>query len=381
MKQKRPISCNDSPLTGFPLLHAAQAVKKARTWLLEGYEAVEIARQRDELERNKAGGAEGTGEWILYHPAVQQWFLPNKSLTPILWVTGASGLGKSYLCASTANALQGAFRTGGGPANVHVTLRLKDQEKPQTATSLFINLASQLLDGLTWRRQLQMGAQLATAIRCGIESANLGDLIQMALEDIRATSYIFLDGFDEADIVEGQGNPEEPATHVQSFVKFVITLAKAHPSKIRLWYSSQHSAAIEKLLGSNLSHLALTAHDNYQDLARYINGKMGDRPNEVQDEIMQDFTGAVTSLLIGFDDFHVGADDLPERSYNPRRKMFFESRGAFRWAYAILRDWLSTSLQNPRGESETFDTIHFYNKLVTNSPLATGDPTRAPLWR
>ncbi|KAH8169876.1 hypothetical protein LIA77_10420 [Sarocladium implicatum] len=350
-----------------------QTLAGARKWLEEGPAAAEIANQREHLEHIKSDTVKGTGGWIMNHLLMQQWLDPNQNPASILWVTGSSGLGKSYLCASTSEALRDIFGTQGSASTVHVTLQCRDQDRPQTALDLFGHMAWQLIRGLMQQGCHQMSGAMAALVRDDIEQADLQELICMLLEDIRETTFILLDGFDETIMDDYEELSEDTSSGALTFVKFMVSQAQSHPQMIRLWYSSRYSPSIERLLGDNILHLSLTASVTVPDLVMFIEEKLENKSKQAQDEIMQGFTASVASLIIGFDDFRSGSDDIRHSCWNPMRRLFFSSRKSFCWANNILKDWLATASQRPRDKEASLDVEHFYGKLTAD--------IEAPCWR
>ncbi|KAK7928165.1 hypothetical protein PG985_005163 [Apiospora marii] len=211
----------------------------------------------------------GTCKWILEHPTFQKWKGVDCE-RPILWLNGKHGSGKTYLCASVADAIS-SEESKKGIAFLRIT---SGQDWPKSY--LIRTLTYQLLNRI---RTLDMKdlASLERLISNGPDSCNIEELIRHCLQLLPIT-FILIDGLDEVELAATPPDHNPNNSGLPSFVKFLIKQATGLPQKVRLWCSSQATQSVRgKMLDPNwnkIAQISLTTADTAGDILSYIKSEM-----------------------------------------------------------------------------------------------------------
>jgi hypothetical protein len=100
-------------------------------------------------------------------------------------------------------------------------------------------------------------------------------LIQAIINELPLT-YIFIDGLDEADYTDLQGDIPVPRAkeELPFFVSFLVSEAIKNPSKVRLWCSSQFTPEIQRYMyrqgSSSVIEVPLQTKDTEGDIQKYL---------------------------------------------------------------------------------------------------------------
>ncbi|KAL5320545.1 hypothetical protein ACEPPN_011354 [Leptodophora sp. 'Broadleaf-Isolate-01'] len=299
----------------------------------------------------------GTCEWLFRHANFESWARED-SKSPVLWLNGKHGAGKSFLCASAIDFI----RRQSGTKRVAFQFLTKDQYTPRI--QLLRNLAWQLLDCLVCL-SLETPPSLESFLQINKDdSSSLERLIHFVLQELPFT-YIFVDGLDEADYTEGQcfAPAHRHNKEVPDFVTFLVQEAIQFPGKLRLFCSSQPVPAVQDYLckpewTDAITEIALQIEDTADDIRQYLLAAVPDTT--------PDTTAFARTLITS-----TIATDI---------------EGSFLWASSMLRDL--------RDEAEDTDDLirlaneglpremsGLYTKAINRMKKQDGGSKKLPLWK
>ncbi|KAH7364600.1 hypothetical protein BKA65DRAFT_141598 [Rhexocercosporidium sp. MPI-PUGE-AT-0058] len=299
----------------------------------------------------------GTCEWLFQHKNFQSWARED-SVSPVLWLNGKHGAGKSFLCASAIDFIRGQP----APNTVAFQFLTKDQYTPRI--QLLRNLAWQLLNCLVCQ-SIETPPSLQAFLQINKDdSGSLERLIHFVLQELPFT-YIFVDGLDEVDYTEGQCSA--PAyrynKEVPDFVTFLIQEAIQFPGKLRLFCSSQPVPAVQDYLckpewANAITEIALQIEDTADDIRRYFLAAI---PDTTPDTTAFART-LVTSTI---------ATDI---------------EGSFLWASSMLRDLQDEAedtddLIRLANEGLPREMSSLYAKAINRMKKQDGGSKKLPLWK
>ncbi|KAG0704006.1 hypothetical protein DFH29DRAFT_1068311 [Suillus ampliporus] len=193
----------------------------------------------------------GTCEWLLDHPDFVAWS-GDTSPSPILWIHGPPGSGKSTLCSSISHVLSSKLDT--------VAFHFCDFAQHYKPFETLRMLAHQLLCKY-WTDMHDIPQEL-----CDVSQSspsvfeNVQNMIKVLIKN-QPKVYFLLDGLDE----ETTGERWKDTVDV---LQFLIQLTKDYPTKVRLWCSSQPRPLIKKEL-EGYSHVDISAYV-HKDIAFYL---------------------------------------------------------------------------------------------------------------
>ncbi|OAX38625.1 hypothetical protein K503DRAFT_866020 [Rhizopogon vinicolor AM-OR11-026] len=189
----------------------------------------------------------GTCEWLLDHPDFVAWSSGTSS-SPVLWLHGPPGSGKSTLCSTISHRLDS------------VAFHFCDFAQQYKPFEILRMLALQLLCK-HWTDLHNIPQEL-----CDVAQAtpsvleNVQNMIQVLVKN-QPKVYFLLDGLDE----ETTGERWKDTVDV---LRFLIQLTKDFPTKVRVWCSSQPRSLIKKEL-EGYPDLDITAHAK-KDIAFFL---------------------------------------------------------------------------------------------------------------
>ncbi|KAF6814021.1 nacht and tpr domain protein [Colletotrichum sojae] len=210
--------------------------------------------------------APGTCKWLLEHPGFRNW-KEKDCETPILWLNGKHGAGKTFICGSAVDEISSE-----SPRKA-VAFQFITKDKYWPRSHLLRNLASQLLTELQKLAIDQLPPSIESFAPVWTDAAMIESLVHDLLQVLPMT-FIFIDGLDEADYIDG---PESivKAGDTSTVIKFLIKEATGLPQKVRLWCSSQASEKVRQyLLQDDWKHKVLqvpvTTVDTANDILAYM---------------------------------------------------------------------------------------------------------------
>ncbi|GLA28115.1 hypothetical protein AnigIFM63326_005683 [Aspergillus niger] len=273
-----------------------QRQEDVRKWLRDGTMPLNGSnfRHRDSklAQRNP-----GTCDWVFEHATLKNWMEKDSPASQV-WVKASPGAGKSVL---TAYAVEKLEATSAENAAVIYHYFTFDEEFP--ALMVYRCLAEQLVNRLG-KQTGDMPKDIHKFTQEGATTANAEDVkqvIRMLLEEM-AVTYIFLDGLDE------ECETENRKKELCKVLNFFGELSRAMPSRLRIWYSSQHRTCLDAPL-SSLPSIEITKDLNSCDIELYLLDK-------IEDLKSLEFDAGYIRLIIG---------DLREKA-----------DGCFLWASLML---------------------------------------------
>lgn len=204
-------------------------------------------------EKNLRGRSQITCQWLFSHDEFLQW-QNITSPSPILWIHGPPGSGKSTLCSSTIEFLA---KNSGSDAVIYHFYDFAQHLSPDQTLSI---LAAQLLQR---RHGLQKTPDELLKIMHAPESPleRVQNVIK-ALTEGYSRIYFFLDGLDE------ETTTTRSWDDAALVLRFLAKLADDSPTRVRVWCSSQRRDRISKELQGRRS-LDIDSYAR-SDLALYL---------------------------------------------------------------------------------------------------------------
>lgn len=252
-----------------------------------------------------------TCQWLLSHSQFTAWAAPETT-TPIFWLNGKHGAGKSFLCASAIDSVSG------NQDSLRSVYHFFRKDTYVSRNQLLLNIASQLINCL-YAHNLKIPPSLEPYMRINKDdSISLEQLISVALQELPFT-YIFLDGLDEAEYMKEQAPISIHTTNneVDDFVSFLMECAVRNPTNVRLWCSSQPLYEWQSFFyrtnwkERTVQH-AISLKDTANDIRRYLDHNVAESTAEKsRDQFANLFLKAAMST---------------------------EVEGSFLWASSMLRD-------------------------------------------
>lgn len=182
-------------------------------------------------EENLRGRSQITCQWLFSHDKFLQW-KNNPSSSPILWIHGPPGSGKSTLCSS---AIESLAKSSGSNVVIYHFYDFAQHLSPQQTLSI---LARQLLE---YRQRLQkIPDELQKLMHAPESPLGRAQKIIKALIEGHSRIYFFLDGLDEETTTKSSWN------NVVLVLRFLVKLADDYPTRVRVWCSSQRRDRIIK---------------------------------------------------------------------------------------------------------------------------------------
>lgn len=227
-----------------------------------------------------------SGAWLLKHDRFEKWFDVNFCSTPLLWLSGKPGAGKTVLASRVieeARKIQGT--------SLAFFYCNENDPSRNTFTSVARGLLSQLLaqdESLLLHMDKQrLDSREAILSRSGLAK----DLLKIALK--RRKTYIIIDGIDEC--------ARDQRKDICLFFRQVVeSLPRANMDEVRCLFVSQDDGIARKDL-STVTALPITPRDNRGDIEAFarhweakIEAKFGAFPKEVLD-----ITKVVTEMSHG----------------------------------------------------------------------------------
>lgn len=188
------------------------------------------SRSRDLLREMIKERHPSSCEWLFDSPEFQRW-TADQCDTPIFWLNGRHGAGKSFLCAAAIDRM----RLG---LNAPITaIQFLKKGTEVSKVHVLQNLVYQMTRSLEAVMNDVPDHIIALIEECKDDYGVLETLIPNLFSELDSI-YIFIDGLDEA-----SNGPD-----IQDLVHFLIEeTVKAH-SKVRVWFGSQPLPQIEEYM-------------------------------------------------------------------------------------------------------------------------------------
>ena len=169
-------------------------------------------------------------EWLFDSSEFQRW-TADQCDTPIFWLNGRHGAGKSFLCAAAIDRM----RLG---LNAPITaIQFLKKGTEISKGHVLQNLVYQMTRSLEAVMNDVPDHIIALIEECKDDYGVLETLIHNLFSELDKI-YIFIDGLDEASNV----------TDILNFVHFLIEETVKVPSKVRVWFGSQPLPQVEEYM-------------------------------------------------------------------------------------------------------------------------------------
>ncbi|GFN16881.1 vegetative incompatibility protein HET-E-1 [Aspergillus tubingensis] len=273
-----------------------QRQEEVRKWLRDGTMPLNGSNFRHR-DSKLAQRSPGTCDWVFEHATLKDW-MDKDSPASQVWVKASPGAGKTVLTASVVEKLEAT-----SAENVAVIYHYFTFDEEFPALLVYRCLAEQIVNRLG-KQTGDVPKDIHKFTQEGATTANVEDVkqvIRMLLEEM-AVTYIFLDGLDE------ECETENRKKELCKVLEFFGELSRAMPSRLRIWYSSQHRTCLDAPL-SSLPSIEITKELNSHDIEHYLLDK-------IEDLKSLEFDAGYIRLIIG---------DLREKA-----------DGCFLWASLML---------------------------------------------
>lgn len=213
-------------------------------------------------ERNRSMAHNGSCAWLHQCDSFQQW-VNSPDASPVIWIAGEHGIGKSILCAKTIDYVQDLGRC----AAFHYCRYNNQLDSVQIARSLILQLfehvyeSNSAIASLIHERyaKIGLGSLFSLGVLIEVMILILGELKleHNEQQDRLPAAYVFLDGIDEA-------SPENDV--IEDLVKPLLRISPQ--GAVHIWVSSRRENTV-------LEHLqqypTLNPRDyNQQDVRDYL---------------------------------------------------------------------------------------------------------------
>ena len=214
------------------------------------------SRSRDLLRDMIKERHPSSGQWLFDSPEFQRW-AADQCDTPIFWLNGRHGAGKSFLCATAIDRM----RQGLNAPTIAVQFVKSGTEVSKV--QVLQNLVYQMTRSLENVTNDVPDHIIALIEECKDDSGVLETLFPNVLSELDKT-YIFIDGLDEA-----SNGPD-----ILDLVRFLIENSSKVPNKIRVWFGSQPLPQIEECMrkryGTEIVEKEIQIIDTEADIKTYL---------------------------------------------------------------------------------------------------------------
>ena len=197
-----------------------------------------------------------SGQWLFDSLEFKMWSA-DQCNTPIFWLNGKHGAGKSFLCAAAVE------RTRQGPNAPTTAIQFLKKGTEFSKVHVLQNLVYQLTRSLETNRNDVPDHIIALIEESKDDYGALEILIRSLCLELDKV-YIFVDGLDEA-----SNGPE-----IQDLVRILTGEAAMMPNKTRVWFGSQPLPHIEeymrKLHSTKVVEKEIQVLDTEADIKTYL---------------------------------------------------------------------------------------------------------------
>ncbi|KAH7163352.1 hypothetical protein B0J13DRAFT_634582 [Dactylonectria estremocensis] len=202
----------------------------------------------------------GSGQWLLEDRGFKNWFDPVYCTTPLLWLNGIPGAGKTVLASTIIDEIQTLVKTD-QVRLAYFYCRGIDNSR-NTFEAVGRGLLSQLMrDDEDLLLQLYEKGNLQSGEAVLRDASMTKELLDVAL-DSQKTTYIVIDGIDEC----GRDERKEICTW---FTERIHKLEKTDFGNLRCLFVSQEDGIAKKDLAM-ISAIKILPSHVHKDIRRYI---------------------------------------------------------------------------------------------------------------
>ena len=202
----------------------------------------DTSRSRDLLREMLKERHPKSGEWLFDSLEFQKW-TADQSDTPVFWLNGRHGAGKSFLCAAAVERIRER------PNTPTVAIQFLKKGTEISKWHVLQNLVYQMTRSLETTVNDVPDHIIALIEDSKDDSSALQTLIPNLVANLEKI-YIFIDGLDEA-----SNGPD-----IQDLVHFLVQEAIRAPDKMRIWFGSQPMPQIEECM-RNLHSTAIVERE------------------------------------------------------------------------------------------------------------------------
>ena len=195
-------------------------------------------------------------EWLFGSPEFRKWSA-DQCKTPVFWLNGRHGAGKSFLCSA---AIERIRRSAKAPTTAIQYLKTGAEI---SKSHILQNIAYQMAKALEAASDDVPDYIISLIEECKDDSSHFDSLISCLFSECEKT-YVFVDGLDEA----------SNSSDIQALVQLLVEEATRTPNKVRVWFGSQTLPQIEeymrKLHGNHLVEKVMQLTDTKADITTYF---------------------------------------------------------------------------------------------------------------
>ncbi|KAL4914739.1 hypothetical protein BDW62DRAFT_189997 [Aspergillus aurantiobrunneus] len=220
-------------------------------------------------DSNRATRVPGTSEWIFQTAEFQEWSGKSPK-SPILWMSGDPGTGKSMICSRVIQHIQDTDSS----AAIGFHFFRFDQES--STIDLLRVMTGQVLESLRQSTKEVPDSVLSITETLGASVHNVIDMMKAIISSVSLPrTYLFIDGLDEE-------LSERRWVTARETLLLLIALVKNNAEKsVRLWLSSQAHNAILKIM-EQYPRIHLV-NQNERDIRLLFENGMQDLEQELED--------------------------------------------------------------------------------------------------
>ncbi|KAK0654181.1 hypothetical protein QBC41DRAFT_386563, partial [Cercophora samala] len=200
----------------------------------------------------------GAGRWLLESQPFQDWFHPDFCKSPLLWITGIPGAGKSVLASIIIDEARNL--------DTDTTVAFFFCQPNDTNTNTFVAVARGLISQLMTQNSSLITSLAEQRSLSGQVTLSTADLAKSMLKDALGcckNTYIVIDGLDSC----SRKDRKEIVSTIRSLVD---SLPKEQMDDVRCVFLSQNDGFAKKDLG-DLPTITITPKDNKSDIENYWN--------------------------------------------------------------------------------------------------------------
>lgn len=203
----------------------------------------------------------GSGQWLFANARFKRWFDPLFCSTPLFWLKGIPGAGKTVLVSTIVEEIQNL------PASKQTRLAYFYCRHGDKSRNNFVAVARGLLSQLcTGNPDLVLHLYEKGNLQSGEATLHdkvmTEDLLNVAITDPLKTTYIIIDGIDECD-------RDERKDICSWFIDRVNNLPKEDFGILRCLFASQEDGLAKKDL-STIPAIEMSSANTRNDIKRYV---------------------------------------------------------------------------------------------------------------
>ncbi|KAM0508477.1 hypothetical protein ACHAPB_002272 [Verticillium nonalfalfae] len=234
----------------------------------------------------------GAGRWLLGRPEIGRWLTAPDLDSPVIWLHGKPGIGKTVLSSMLVEECISLRRQGEVPpaSQVHFFYCEEGDANLNTALGVFRGLLHQLL----LSREDLLSTMLDEARNGGQLTLNTSetarDLVELCLES-PSRRYIIIDGLDACE-------PSE-AKRVVSLLTHMAKKPGVRAGRLRVLFTSRSSTELKRVFDA-ANMLEIDPAQNLRDIHHYVGGRLTkttglplneDETNQLQDQVTRQSGG------------------------------------------------------------------------------------------